>query len=387
MVNRTHHLEEPDNIRAVFQRLCRNQGRIQVQFGLRKQSFPVIAEDPTQISVGISSLERDQWGLKTQSRVQFNIEDRGRKFEAITELEAFESRHGLECCHFGMPRLLSCLDEWSLADFSPDRPLPCTYTCNRVDIRDGLIIAFGNDGVLLATRNPNGAKTQSLRIKSETLLECVLDRETKVLLPCIADHLEDGYSGLRLQENADVETMKVYRAWLSEKIWAQQERDKQEFSKEGVRALRKDEIAPLRPGLQARLILARDPLVLVIAEGDAFPNRITESLGRKFGIAALDYVQGQVRPTLATLGTGDWGAVRLILVHQRLRVGSGLELTHQLVENEACPLPILVAGTEEDVTLKRNRAIAAGAVDFISVDPFHVLRVMKAIDDTLKMFA
>jgi hypothetical protein len=45
-----------------------------------------------------------------------------------------------------------------------------------------------------------------------------------------------------------------------------------------------------------------------------------------------------------------------------------------------------VAGLEDDVALKRNRAIAAGAVDFISVDPFRVLHVMKAIEDTLKMF-
>jgi hypothetical protein len=45
-----------------------------------------------------------------------------------------------------------------------------------------------------------------------------------------------------------------------------------------------------------------------------------------------------------------------------------------------------VVGLEEDVALKRNRAIAAGAVDFISVEPFHVLRVMKVIEETLRMF-
>ncbi len=239
----------------------------------------------------------------------------------------------------------------------------------------------------LATRNPTGAKAQALSITAETLVDCMLDQGIKILLPCVVDHLGDGFSGLRFQDNADPEMVNIYRSWLSEKIWSQQARDRQEFTPEGVRALRKDETTALRPGLQARLILQRDPLILVIADGDTFPNRITESLGRKFGLASLDYVQGQVRPTLAALGAGEWGGVRLILVHQRLRVGSGLELTHQLVESEACPLPILVAGTEEDVALKRNRAIAAGAVDFISVDPFHVLRVMKAIDDTLKMFA
>jgi FixJ family two-component response regulator len=132
----------------------------------------------------------------------------------------------------------------------------------------------------------------------------------------------------------------------------------------------------------------RAPLLLVISEGDAFPKHMAQSLGRKFGIAYLDYVHGDVKPALRELAEADqeWGRVKLLLVHQRLRISSGLELTRRLVQEEACPLPILVVGIEEDVALKRNRAIAAGAVDFISVEPFNVLKVMRTIEDTLKMF-
>ena len=71
---------------------------------------------------------------------------------------------------------------------------------------------------------------------------------------------------------------------------------------------------------------------------------------------------------------------------QRLRVGSGLELTQQLVQEERCPLPILLGGPAEDVALKRNRAIAAGAVDFIAVEPFHVLSLLRTLEETLRLF-
>jgi CheY-like chemotaxis protein len=132
----------------------------------------------------------------------------------------------------------------------------------------------------------------------------------------------------------------------------------------------------------------------VISAGEDFPARVAQSLGRRFGVASLDHVQGPVKSLLGPPltpsegGAGeDWGRLKLLLIHQRLRIGSGLELTRQLIQQEHCPIPILVAGTEEDVALKRNRAIAAGAVDFISVDPFHVLSVMKAVGDTLAMFA
>jgi hypothetical protein len=56
------------------------------------------------------------------------------------------------------------------------------------------------------------------------------------------------------------------------------------------------------------------------------------------------------------------------------------------VQEEACPLPILVAGTEEEAGLKRNRAMAAGAVDHLVVDPFHVLSVLRTLDETVKLF-
>ena len=137
-----------------------------------------------------------------------------------------------------------------------------------------------------------------------------------------------------------------------------------------------------------QLLSDKDPLVLVIGEG-GFTRRIHEALGRKFGIAELDFVKGEVRSMLSALGgdAPDWGRTKLVLIHQRLRLSSGLELTRQLTQEEGCPLPILVAGTEEDVALKRNRVIAAGAVDFISVDPFKILAVMRSLEETMRLFS
>lgn len=387
MANRSQHLEEPEAIRMVFQRLCREEKPVRLKFGLQEHECPVLAEDPERIVLGISEEERSQWELKPRTRLLLCVEDRGRKFEAITELEGHTRMGGVECCHCAPPRTLTCLDEWNLADYVPDHALPCTYTTRGMNICDGLIHAFGTEGVQLALRSATGTRNEPLSLQAETFAEFALGRDSKVTLPCVVDHLGDGYTALRFRENVEPEPLHAYHVWLSERVWSQYERDKKEFTPEGVRSKRKDEALAARPGSRAHLLLDHEPMVLVIAEGDAFPQRVAESLGRKFGVAALDYLQGLVRPTLFPLGPGDWGPIKLILIHQRLRAGSGLELTHQLVSTETCPLPILVAGTEEDVSIKRNRAIAAGAVDFISVDPFNVIRVMKAIDDTLKMFA
>ena len=76
----------------------------------------------------------------------------------------------------------------------------------------------------------------------------------------------------------------------------------------------------------------------------------------------------------------------MIVIHNHLRLVSPLELSRQVVEHEKCPLPVLLAGTDEDVDLKRNRAMAAGAVDYVPVEPFRILSVLRKLDETLKLF-
>lgn len=386
MAPRNLNLEEPEDIRMLFQRICRAGGGLRLKFGNFEQEFPLLAEDQDRIVVGMTDVERGQWELRVGCRALMRVEDRGRKFEAVVELAGHGRLEGVECCHFNSPRMLKCVDERRMADFLPERPIPCTFTTHALDIRDGMIRAFGNEGLELVLKSGEANRGEALRLGAGTVLEFSFDKETRIVLPSVVDHFGEGYTGMRFKEEADAQALQVYRGWLGEMLRSQHQRDKQDFDPKGTRAKGKEEAEAGRTGSQARILSAHDPLLLVIADGDAFPTRITESLGRKFGVATLDYVQGLVKPTLAGLGQGEWGPVRLILVHQRLRVSSGLELTHQLVATEGCTLPILVAGIEEDVALKRNRAIAAGAVDFISVEPFNVLKVMRAIEDTLKMF-
>ncbi len=137
---------------------------------------------------------------------------------------------------------------------------------------------------------------------------------------------------------------------------------------------------------QVRVWVDRDPAFLILTEREDFARHMGEALGRKFGVLSLDYIKGPVRPFLAPGDGAGWGRIRLIVVHNHLRLSSPLELARQLVEQEKCPLPILVAGTVDDLELKRNRALAAGAVDYMPVEPFKILAVLRKLDETIKVF-
>lgn len=370
-----------------FQRICREGRGLELHHPPFTREFPLLAEDGEALMVAMTDVEVGQWGLKGGQKLRIRLVDRGRAYEAITTYADRGRLEGEPCVRLACPRLLTCLDAHRFADWIPPKPVSCTYTTPGLDIRDGRLHALGEDGVELEARRPPGRQGEDLRLGASTVVSLGAG-DLKLVLEAVVAHAGDGDLGLRWKESNASALLSSYRAWLQDRLREQARLDREGFDPKGSRAA-----APVRDDAQQRLgsvkIWAdRDPLVLVVAAGDDLPGHLAQSLGRKLGFASLDHVQGLVAPRLGPLGADldDWGRVRLLLVHQRLRVGSGLELTQQLVQEERCPLPILLGGTEEDVTLKRNRAIAAGAVDFIAVEPFHVLKLLRTLEETLALF-
>jgi len=382
--------EESEAIRMVFQRLCESEGKVHLTFGHFQGEFPVLAETPDRVILGLTALERGQWGLKPGAHLTMTLSDRGLPYEAVVDFQGYGRLHGVEASHVSLPRVLRALDAHRLADYIPDRPVPCPFSDQQNNVKDGFITAFGEDGLELAP--PEGVMNLGdlLRLNAQSSVELRAALGDPLALTVRVAYFGERVWGLRFVDTADPLLVGRYRQWLREALHRQAQRDRSRFSAGGMEGRNiPGKPQPILAPSAVRLLTDKDPLVLVLAEGEAFPVRLAESLGRKLGIATLDRGKGPLKPLLAGLGADEttWGRVRLVLVHHRVRGGSSLEWCRRLVEEEKCPLPILLMGTEEDAHLKRNRAVAAGAVDYLVGEPFHALRTLKALEDTLRMFA
>jgi len=382
--------DRSETIRMAFQRLCEDDGVLQVTFGALHGEFKVLAEAPDRIILGISDLERGQWQLKPGARLSLRLLDRGLPFEAVVDFQGHGKFHGVEACHVTMPRLLRALETHRLADFVPDRPIACPFADQRNDVKDGLATAFGDDGLELAPPEGTRILGDMLRLNATSTVDLRAALGESLVLPVRVAYFGEKVWGLRLSDSADRLAVGRYRQWLLEARHQQANRDRSRFNPGGFESARlpgRRDIA--KPTLaQPKLLVDREPLVLVLAAGEAFPTRLAEAIGRKFGVVAFDPGPGPLRPALNDLDVDDsgWGRISLVLIHHRLRSGSAMERCRRLIQEEACPLPILIAGTVEESELKRNRAVAAGAVDHLIVEPFNVLKVLRALDDTLKLF-
>jgi CheY-like chemotaxis protein len=379
-------LKDAAAIRMVFQRLCRAGGDLNLKIDGKDMAFPIFEEVEGRIVVGITAPERAKWNMNIGDHYRMTVFDRGRKCQGTVEVADFGQQDGSDCVHLEQPRALKGRDYRGLAEFLPEKVYRAVFTSPSMDFCDARIRAMGPDGLQLPLYGTGAVKDGQLKLDTATTMELAMDIDNKFVLSAVTDTMEEGIVGIRFTEKAESAALRNYRLWLTEAMIAQDRKDRELFQTRGLRAVRtKGEVQKSGPTLQ--VLSDRDPLVLVISE-PAFSTRMAEAVGRKFGVAGLDFARGEVRPLLKPLGVEgpDWGRVKLVMVHQRLRAMSGMELAGKLIKDEGCLVPVLVAGPEEDAVLKRNRALALGAVDFLPVDPFRILAVIQALDQTLKAF-
>jgi CheY-like chemotaxis protein len=258
-----------------------------------------------------------------------------------------------------------------------------TFSNSRNAVLDGEIRGFGSEGFELALKDSSQRIEDVLRMGEESTLDLALEDGLLLTASARVAYFGANTVGMRFTERVDKTLLGQYRSWLDTQQRLQAQRDRESFES-GKAPASKGASLPA-----VRMWVDRNPSILILTEREDFAKHMSEALGRKFGVLSLDYITGHVKPLLKAFGgeDGGWGRVKLILIHNHLRLASPLELTRQIVEQEKCTLPIVLVGSEEDEDLKRNRALAAGAVDFMPVEPFKILSVLRKLDETLKLFA
>lgn len=379
-------LEDALAIRMLFQRLLLANEKVTMAFRTERREFTLLAVEADGLALGMERPEFETWKLAPAEKVSMTLEDRGFKYEAVLTCEGLGRADDQSTCKLELPRSLRRADANRLVDFAPDhQDLPRgTFSNSKNVLLDGQVTGFGRGGLELSLLDPRQKVQDYFRIGEESTLDLPLGGNLHLVAPARVAYVGDRVVGLEFTDKADKDLLGSYRTWLDDQERLQAQRDREDFESGGRKNLRRGS-AELPP---ARLLVDRDPLILLLTENEDFARRIADGLGRKFGFLALDYIKGPVIPLLKewNVSTETWGRIRLVLIHNRLRLASPLELCRQLVDQEKCGLPILIAGAEDDLDLKRVRALEAGAVDYLAVDPFKILSILKKLDEMIQLF-
>jgi CheY-like chemotaxis protein len=378
-------VEDDLNIRIILQRLCLAGMKVSLAVRDLGSPFQILAQEAERILVSMPVPELVSWGLAADEKVTLSFEDRSFKYESVVVFKGSAEWEGIRCAGFSVPRVLRRADEFRLAQFTPDTAPKVTFTNSRTALLDGQIKGLGRDGFEMVMQDSTRKIQEVLRVGEESILDLAREDNLRITTHARVAYFGADYVGMQFTERVERTALDQYRNWLDGQERLQAQRDRESFESGGGRQAQKDAQGVALP--QVRVWVDRDPAILILTEREDFARRMAEGLGRKFGILSLDYIKGSLKSFLLPQeGAEGWGKARMIVIHNHLRLVSPLELSRQVVEHEKCPLPVLLAGTDEDVDLKRNRAMAAGAVDYVPVEPFRILSVLRKLDETLKLF-
>jgi hypothetical protein len=379
-------LDDDLSIRIILQRLCLSGMKVNLSVRDRHAPFQILAQEAERILVAMPAQDLADWNLPNGEKVGLGFQDRGFSYESVVTFKGGAEWETIRCATFSVPRVLRRADDNRLAHFAPDTAPKVTFTNNRNALLDGQIKGLGRDGFEMVMQDPSRKIQEVLRVGEESTLDLALDEDLKITAHARVAYFGADFVGMRFTERVDHTVLDQYRNWLDGQQRLQAQRDRESFESGAGRPVQKENQGAVLP--KVRIWVDRAPAILILTEREDFARRMAEALGRKFGVLSLDYIKGPLKPflRLPEAPAADWGPARLIVIHNHLRLVSPLELSRQVVEQEKCPLPVLLAGTDEDVELKRNRAMAAGAVDYVPVEPFKILSVLRKLDETLKLF-
>ena len=384
-------LEDAAGIRMALQRLCVAGDRLEVAYKAQRAAYPILTEDGERLAFRMPFEDISAWDLKPGENLAVKLKDRGLEYECVVSQAGQEVLEGVEACLATIPRVLRRSDLHRLADFIPDRGAAhahtATFTNTRNALIDGTVQSFGEEGLELVLRNTKQDIRELLRMGEESLLDLPLEGDLRLRAPTTVAYFGENLVGLRFTKQADAKVLEQYRNWVQDQQVLQAQQDREEFSPRGFQeATARLNRASALPTV--KVVVDREPMILLLTEKEEFARRLGEALSRKFGLAMLDHIKGPVKAQLKPIEgeSGGWGRIRLVLIHNQLRLASPLELCRQLVEQEGCPIPVILVGTEEDEAKKRHHALAAGAVDYVAVEPFRILTTLRKLDDTLRLF-
>ncbi len=380
----TNVLDDATAIRMVLQRLCAEGKSLVLAHQANRSDTVIIAEDGRHLLVRMEPAEIGTWGLRPSEKVTLKLEDRGFKYETVVDFAGPGPVDTPVSWSLSLPRVLRRTDGQRMAAFVPDDPPRATFTNARDDLLDGFVRGFGSDGLELALRDPSVKPTDVMKMGEKSTLDVPLGKDLRLMAPTTVSYFGDDFVGLKFDKDADKALLGKYRTWLSNQQQLQAERDKQRFQPGGVReSVSKANKAAVLPGL--RILHDKDPLLLLLSEKADVAQRLADTFSRRYGTAYLDYIKGPLRSQLGEIGGPEWGRLRMILIHNQLRLSSPLEVCRNLTGREQCPVPVVLLGNSEDEGLKRKRAQEAGALDFIAIEPFRPLTLLRRLEEILRL--
>ena len=378
-------ISDKQEIAVIFNRMFERNQSLHLKFGEERLLCKPLAVESDHIFIACSMQDRERYNISANGSVQFSLFHEGKEYYATANLSGSGKMEGKDALRLNWPPSIKINDDYCLTQLNLIPKKSVTFTSITNQICDGDLINIGVQGIDL--RNKGGeSNAQVLKVDQITMVAFDLEPGVSIAQKGrVLYHTQFGQDLVGVEfVDMNQEVAQKLEKWVSEQVESKKMADKSWLQKGGAKQARK------KSGGQAgstrtmadredyeTIVKEGDPYVLLITRDEAIIKRLTKSLSRKYGILAS---KGRFKRVESIVG--EYHPV-MIIIHDQLGQVSGFDLTRTINKHLSDEFRILVMGTDEDRVEKQALSHEAGALDYLVIEPFNMLKIFRMIDDAI----
>ncbi len=388
---------EREALEIMFHKMHANAQSLHLQLK-DKVRCPILSVDEKWLFVGLSIAERERQGVRQGQSARISFYFEGKELFGGVAIAGAGRLDDKDALRLSFPASMTVNDDFCLTHFhlTPRKEIVFTSTMNQ--LCTGAVVNLGIKGVDIKSKESQSIK-ELLAVDRETQLGFELEKDLHFSFKGRVLYFQDYEEQLIGIEflDADREQEQQLNQWIVDQTSRKQDKDrhflsarKQQGSGKPARMAQSpgpaapEEGEPAAPQAQpalrddyAPVLKEGDPYILALSKDEELIARLGKCLMRKYGVLRSKGRFANVKELIPHYKPA------MILVHERLGTVSGFDLAKTIIEHADQEQFIMVMGDAEDEIEKRNRAVRAGAVDYLVVTPFKTLPIFKKIDEMI----
>lgn len=376
-------ITDKQEIAVIFNRLLERNQALHLKVGDDRILCRTLAMEGDHIFVACSQADRERYKISPTQPIAFSLFHEGKEYYAASKLSGSGKMEGQDALRLDWPASILINDDYCLTQLNLMPKKSVTFTSTTNQFVEGDLINIGVKGIDLKTkdRTPN---QEVLKIDQTTMvafdLEPGFNIAQKARVLYYTQYGQDLVGVEFLDMDRDLEQRLA--KWIQDGADSKKRADQSWLQSGGAKSRAKSVAGGVSRSIAdledyETVVKEGDPYVLVITRDPAALKRLTKSLSRKYGILAS---KGRFKRVEAIIG--EYHPV-MVIIHDQLGTVSGFDLTKTIIKHVGSDFRILVMGSEEDQVEKQALSHEAGALDFLIIEPFHMLKIFRMIDDAI----
>ena len=381
-------ITDPEEIRIIFRQLVENARFVFPNFSDEKLPCRLLNDEEDSLFIALKTEDRERFGIRMNQQAAIRFFYECKEYYTSVAIMGAGRFEGTDALRLAYPRALRINDQYCLTQLHLIPRRDCTFTSTTNQFCSGKIINLGVKGIDLRSEEVQPIR-ELLAVDHEVMVGFELSDSLKISQKgrvAYINQFDEIFAGIEFVD-LDKGLEEKIAEWMTNQSIEKKNRELDALRKKRKPKPKRSAAAPrenagpvLAHDYRGTILKEGDPYILLLSRDEALIQRLGKCLMRKYGILIS---KGRFSNVTKIMSHYD---PKMIIIHDTIGTVSGFDLVKTILGHADAEIAAVIMGSAEEEQERRIRAIDAGALDYLPIEPFKMLPVFKRVDEAMSLF-